>query len=101
MAISVGLFQYPVIQFSVNYALSLAYIAFLVHSKSLFEDGRRRFTEVFTEFMIMFATAFLQQLLRPDYDENAKSLLQYMFFTSIALTVLINFAFLALTLREL
>ena len=49
----------------------------------------------------MFATAFLQQLLRPDYDENAKSLLQYMFFASIALTVLVNFAFLALTLREL
>ena len=49
----------------------------------------------------MFATALLQQFLRPDLDEDAKSVLKYMFFASIALTVLVNFAFLALSLREL
>ena len=69
MAITIGLFEYPIIQFAVNYALSIAYIAFLAHSKSLFEDKRRRFVEVFTEFMVMFSISLLQQLLRPDFND--------------------------------
>ena len=60
MAITTGLFQYPILQFVANYALTIPYIAYLAHSSSMFEDKRRRFVEVFTEFMVMASTILLQ-----------------------------------------
>ena len=59
MAITTGLFHYPVLQFVANYALSILYIAYLAHSSSLFEDKWRRFVEVSTEFMVMISTILL------------------------------------------
>ena len=60
MAITIFLFDYPILQFAANYFLSMAYIAYLVHQKALYEDGKRRFVEVFTEFMILTSTVLLQ-----------------------------------------
>ena len=59
MAITTGLFHYPVLQFAANYALTIPYIAYLAHKKSMFDDGKRRFVEVFTEFMVMISTTLL------------------------------------------
>ena len=100
MAISTSLFHYPTLQFAANYALSIPYIAYLAHSNSLFEDGRRRFVEVFTEFMVMISTILLQQFLRQDLEDEAKVVITNMFLAIMAVIVLVNFAYLALTLYE-
>ena len=100
MAITTGLFQYPVLQFISNYALTIPYIAYLSHSSSMFEDKRRRFVEVSTEFMVMISTILLQQFLRQDLEDEAKGVIQNMFLTIIAVIVLINLAYLVSTLYE-
>ena len=94
MAITTGLFQYPVLQFISNYALTIPYIAYLSHSSSMFEDKRRRFVEVSTEFMVMISTILLQQFLRKDLEDEAKSVLSKMFLAVIAMIILVNFAYL-------
>ena len=100
MAITTGLFHYPILQFAANYALSIPYIAYLAHSNSLFEDGKRRFVEVFTEFMVMISTILLQQFLRQDLEDEAKEVITHMFLALIAVIVLVNLAYLVLTLYE-
>ena len=94
MAITTGLFQYPVLQFISNYALTIPYIAYLSHSSSFFEDKKRRFVEVSTEFMVMISTILLQQFLRQDLEDEAKSVLSKMFLAVIAMIILVNFAYL-------
>ena len=100
MVITIGLFHYPVLQFSANYALTIPYIAYLAHNKYLFEDGMRRFVEVFTEFMSMVSTILLQQFLRQDLKDEAKELATNMFLIAIGVIVIANFTYLAMTLYE-
>ena len=83
-----------------NYALSIPYIAYLAHSSSLFEDRRRRFVEVFTEFMVMISTILLQQFLRQDLEEVAKEIITNIFLAVIGTIILVNFAYLLVTLKE-
>ena len=66
----------------------------------MFEDKRRRFVEVFTEFMVMISTILLQQFLRQDLEDKAKEVLSNMFFAVIAMIVLVNLAYLVSTLYE-
>ena len=66
----------------------------------MFEDKRRQFVEVFTEFMVMVSTILLQQFLRQDLKDEAKEVLSNMFLAIIAMIVLVNFAYLVITLYE-
>ena len=47
----------------------------MAHLNSLFEDGKRRFVEVFTEFMVVISTILFQQFLWQDLKDEAKEVI--------------------------
>jgi len=96
IAVTVFMFEYPVLQMIVHQLLTMATLVYLCHG-NIFESQLRKCIEIFSEAMLLLSSIVLQNLMRRDFTDEAMDFGEKLFIELLVMLLLTNIGFMIAT----